>query len=71
MQKPITTTEYFNLICAILRENGQMPDDILDYAAAAYVPVPIMTWQFDIRNNLDYGGSEGIYLDRSGCLCCQ
>lgn len=65
MQKPITTTEYFHLICAILRENGQMPDDILDYAVAAYVPVPITTWQFDIRNNLDYGGSEGIYLDLS------
>lgn len=34
MKKPITTLEYFNLICANLREKGQMPDDILDYVMA-------------------------------------
>ncbi|MCC8046812.1 MAG: hypothetical protein LIP12_15240 [Clostridiales bacterium] len=63
MKKPITTSEYFQLICDHLRARGQMPDEILDYSLAAYNPVPIRIYQFDIRNNLDYGSSEGIYLD--------
>lgn len=26
-------------------------------------PVPITTYQFDLRSKLAYGGNEGIYLD--------
>lgn len=61
--RPLTTAEHFHLICSILREKGLMPDDILDYALAASHPVPVRTCEFDTRNNLDYGASEGIYLD--------
>jgi hypothetical protein len=39
-----------------------MPD-ILDYGKAESHPIPITTDEFEIRNNLDYGRSEGIYLD--------
>lgn len=62
-KKPITTAEYFDLICKLLEDKGLMPDDILDYRLGASHPVPIRTYEFSIRNNLDYGGSEGIYLD--------
>lgn len=62
MKNPMTTEEYFNKICGILKEKGMMPD-ILDYGLPTYHPVPMKTYEFDIGNNLDYGGSEGIYLD--------
>lgn len=62
-ERPLTTAEHFQLVCNILRDKGLMPDDILDYALAASHPVPIRTCDFTIRNNLDYGVSEGIYLD--------
>jgi hypothetical protein len=60
--KPMTTAEFFDKVCEILKENGQMPD-ILDYGKAESHPIPVTTYEFEIRNNLDYGGSEGIYLD--------
>jgi hypothetical protein len=62
MTRPMTTAELFEKVCEILKENGQMPD-ILDYGLAESHPIPITTYEFEIRNNLDYGGSEGIYLD--------
>jgi hypothetical protein len=60
--KPMTTAELFKKVCEILKENGQMPE-ILDYGLAESQPIPMTTYEFEIRNNLDYGGSEGIYLD--------
>ena len=62
MDRPMTTQELFNRICDILEEKGKMPD-ILDYRIATSRPVPIRIYEFELRNNLDYGGSEGIYLD--------
>ena len=61
-KKPMTTGELFEKICEILKEKGLMPD-ILDYGLATDEQIPIRTYQFSLRNNLDYGGSEGIYLD--------
>jgi len=55
MKRPITTAEYFNLICDTLRRKKQMPDEMLDYALPTYSPVPIKTYEFNIRNNLDFG----------------
>lgn len=62
MKRPMTTEELFNKIHGILKEKDKLPD-ILDYGLATDNPVPIRTYQFDLKNNLDYGGSEGIYLD--------
>jgi hypothetical protein len=62
MKRPMTTAELYEKICEILKENGQMPD-ILDYGLAESHPVPVTTYEFWIRSNLDYGGREGIYLD--------
>lgn len=62
MDKPMTTADLFDKICDILKEKGLHPD-ILDYALAASTPKPITNYEYSLRNNLDYGGSEGIYLD--------
>ncbi len=62
LKKPMSTEDLFNKICSILKEKELMPD-ILDYALATSNPVPMTTYEFDLKNNLDYGGSEGIYID--------
>ena len=62
MKKPMTTGELFEKIKGILKEKGKLPD-ILDYALASDNPVPIRTYEFALGNCLDYGASEGIYLD--------
>jgi len=60
--RPMTTRELFEKICGIMKVKGLMPD-ILDYGLATGRSVPIKTYQFDLKHNLAYGGSEGIYLD--------
>ena len=62
MKKPMTTKELFNKIDGILKEKDKLPD-ILDYGLATSNPVTIRTYEFELKNNLDYGGCEGIYLD--------
>ena len=62
LKKPMTTEEFFNKICDILKEKDLMPN-ILDYALGPNNPVPMTTYEFDLRNNLGYGGNEGIYID--------
>ena len=62
MKRPMTAKELFEKIEGILREKGLLPD-ILDYSLPERDEQPISTYEFCIRNNLDYGGSEGIYLD--------
>lgn len=62
MERPMTTQELFNKVQGILKEKGLLPD-ILDYGIATSKPIPIRTYEFWLKDNLDYGGSEGIYLD--------
>ena len=61
-KRPMTTEELFNRIDSILKEKGKLPD-ILDYGLATHNPVPITNYEYGLRNKLDYGGNEGIYLD--------
>ena len=61
MESPMTTEELFEKINSILIEKGKIPD-ILDYSLATGNPIPIRTYEFDLRNSLNYGGNEGIYL---------
>ena len=62
MTRPMTTEELFEKINSILKEKSKIPD-ILDYSLATGNPIPIRTYEFDLRNSLNYGGNEGIYLD--------
>ncbi len=62
MKKPMTTGELFEKIKNILQEKNKLPD-ILDYSHTTSDPVPIRTYAFALGNCLDYGASEGIYLD--------
>ena len=61
MTRPMTTEELFEKINSILKEKSKIPD-ILDYGHATSNPIPIRTYEFDLRNSLNYGGNEGIYL---------
>ena len=61
MTRPMTTEELFEKINSILIEKSKIPD-ILDYGHATSNPIPIRTYEFDLRNSLNYGGNEGIYL---------
>ncbi len=61
-KRPMTTEELFNRINGILKEKGKLPD-ILDYGLATHSPVSITNYEYGLRNKLDYGGNEGIYLD--------
>ena len=61
-KRPMTTEGLFDTICKILKGKGKLPD-ILDYGLATHNPVPITNYEYDLKNNLDYGGNEGIYLD--------
>lgn len=58
----MNTEEFFNKIYGILKEKDLIPD-ILDYSLPSSHPTPITTYEFDLKNNLSYGGNEGIYLD--------
>lgn len=62
MKRPMTTAELFNKICSILKEKNKL-SDILDYGLATHNSIPLKTCEFNLKSNLDYGGSEGIYLD--------
>ena len=61
-KRPMTTEELFNRINGILKEKGRLPD-ILDYRLATHSPVSITNYEYGLKNKLDYGGNEGIYLD--------
>lgn len=54
--------EYFEIICNLLSEKGKMPENILDYKLSTSNATPMKTYEFNLKNNLDYGGNEGIYL---------
>lgn len=62
MTRPMTTEELFDRVHGILKEKNLIPE-ILDYSLATHRPVPVKTYEFDLKSNLNYGGNEGIYLD--------
>ena len=59
MKKPMTTEELFNKSYGILKEKDKLPDT-LDYGLATSDPVPIRTYEFELKNNLDYGAVKGF-----------
>ena len=62
--KPYTNNEVFDIIINTLKEKDMFPKNI-DYALSAGRRdcKEIRTYEFNIRNSLNFGGSEGIYLD--------
>jgi len=56
LKKPMTTEERFDKIKGILKEKDRLPE-ILDYGLGAYRPVPIKTYEFDLKSNLAHGGT--------------
>lgn len=62
MDRPMTTSEFFDRICGILKAGGMMPD-IIDYARADSHGIPIRTCEFELKNCFHFGGSEGLCLE--------
>ena len=62
IKKPMTTKELFETICKKLKEKNLLPD-ILDYSLGKESGRLIDTNCFSLKSNLDFGESEGIYLD--------
>lgn len=61
-KKPFTTGELFDTILQQIREDGKLPQHI-DYAVATMDSVDIKDYGFDVVGQVNYGGSEGIYVD--------
>ena len=61
-RKTYTTKDLFDIVMAELRARDQVPD-ILDNALAAWNPKPLLDYGFDVLGCVNYGGSEGIYID--------
>ena len=62
MEKPLTTDELFDIICRRLEENGKMPD-IIEYWNSCDTLKKIISTDWKIYGKVQFGGSEGIYLD--------
>ena len=62
LTRPMDTAELFRHICDVLKEKDMIPS-ILDYALPCNSHISLTTPEISFRNNLDYGASEGIYLD--------
>ncbi len=62
MERPMTTEELFNRIKIILKEKNKLPD-ILDYGLPTGNALPIKTCDFELKSDLAYGTSGGIYLE--------
>lgn len=61
VNKP-TNQMLFDTVVALLNEQGKLPD-ILDYSLHEHNLKELSDYQFNCTYKLDYGGSEGIYLD--------
>lgn len=57
-----TNTELFKLIMNQLQGENRVPD-ILDYALAESETTEIRNYEFDVLGAVNYGGSEGVYID--------
>ena len=59
---PFTTKEFFEKIRLLLIDNGEMPQNLLDYALSTNDLMQIRDCEFDVKMDVHYGGNEGIYL---------
>lgn len=62
MKRPLTSGEFFTIINNKLKQAGLLPD-ILDYSLADSKNTPLKSYHWDPIGIVNFGGSEGIYLD--------
>lgn len=56
------TDQLFNMVNEKLMEDGLLPD-ILDYSLSSRYSFPVKNVEWDCVGRVNFGGSEGIYLD--------
>lgn len=61
-ERPFTNKELFDIIHGQLKENNLLPD-ILEYGLNSFDEVPIRSYHWDTIGIVNFGSSEGIYLD--------
>ena len=61
-KNPYTTKELFNIIDKKLKEKGMLPG-ILDYGLPEHSDIQIKSYEWDLIGIVNFGSSEGIYLD--------
>ena len=59
---PYTNKELFDAVNEFLKEKSLLPD-ILDYGLSSHTKEAVDSYAFSPAFKLDYGDSEGIYLD--------
>lgn len=58
-----TSSSLFTVVWEQLREEGKVPEDLLDYAVPTEDFFEFRDYGFDVLGKINYGGSEGIYVD--------
>lgn len=58
-----TTESLFKTIMDQLKDAGKVPEDIVDYALGPSNPRELRDYEFEVLGRVNYGGSEGIYVD--------
>lgn len=61
-KNPYTTKELFNIVDKKLKEKGMLPG-ILDYGLPENADILIKSYEWDLIGIVNFGSSEGIYLD--------
>ena len=59
---PFTTEVFFEKIRLLLVNNGEMPQNLLDYSLSTNKIKQIRDCEFDVKMDVHFGGNEGIYL---------
>ena len=63
LKRPYTTAELFDCLLLQLNKDNKVPD-LLDYAITSKYDIQeLRYYEFSVGYHLQYGGSEGIYLD--------
>lgn len=57
-----TTAELFRITMRQLKEEGKVPEELLEYAIPASDEKPMKNYEFDVLGTVSYGANEGIYL---------
>ena len=62
-KNPYTVSELYKIVEEKLKKDGNWPEDMIDYVAVDNTSLEILDNTFDVVPQVQYGASEGIYLE--------